>query len=116
MEMKSVPGIKRHELQMFFAFLTKQGEQLVKQERRGDHGWPGIMAKAAPFKHLGTAPDFGQPFNQGNAVAFCAHPQRRGNAAKAAAHNNCMWGCVRGERAGIIHLPPPYCLAGFASA
>ena len=51
---------------MVLAALAKQFKQFVKQEGRGDDRRTGIMAIAAPLKHLGAAANGLQPVDKGH--------------------------------------------------
>ena len=87
--MKAIPRLERDEFHVIGKPLAKEGEQLLKEERRGDDRRAGVVAEAAAFEDLGAASQTGAAVDQRDLVALGAEPERRRDASETCANDQC---------------------------
>ena len=81
--------------------LAKQGEQLLKQERGGDHCGPGIEPEAVLLEHPATPAELVEPLHHSHRVAerarakCCGHPPEPGADHDNPASRHAVHGVLR---------------------
>jgi hypothetical protein len=79
--------------------LAAQRPQLLEEERRGDHGGPGVEGEPVLLVHVSSPAGGIELVQHGHAVAAGAEAHRRGEPAKAAADHDGMSLRARGRAA-----------------
>ena len=87
-EVEPVPELQRYDPDVVGDVFAKQREQLLEQERRGQHRGPGVVPEPVLFEHLRAPPEPHAAVDQRDFMALRPRPQRGGDAAETSADHH----------------------------